>query len=182
MTNLSVKKYIPRGNKRFLRLIVALIIFSFGGVHTAFGQKQIVWYSMQKAQKLAKNNHKKVLIYAGASWCGYCKKMDQQVLPKPKVVDSLTTYFYGVRLDIESKRPILFNGKKMTQFQFARKHGVRATPTFFFLSSNGRIIGAQPGFMPADIFSQLLGYVGSDAYQKMEFSVYLNKRVNGDEE
>lgn len=177
--------------KKYLQIINAAIKSAFytaftvtfflaSGVHSARGQEQVVWYPMQKAQKLAKKNNKKVLIYAGASWCGYCQKMDQEVFPRQRVIDSLNAYFYGVRLNIESQRPIIFNGEQMSAFQFARKHRVRATPTFFFLSSDGTIIGAQPGFMPADTFSQLLGYIGSGAYKKMEFGAYLKKFVEED--
>ncbi len=155
-------------------LAAVLIACSF---QTLPAQDSITWYSMQQAQKLAKEHQKKVLIYAGASWCVYCQKMDQEVFPKQRVIDSLTAYYYGVRLDIESRRPMVFNGERMTQFRFARKHNVRATPTFFFVNSRGEIIGAQPGFIPADTFSYLLGYIGSDSYKKMEFGSYLKKYV-----
>ncbi len=139
------------------------------------GQNEIVWYPMQKAQQLAGQHNKKVLIYAGTSRCIYCQKMDQEVFPHQQVIDSLNTYFYGVRLSINAQRPIIFNGQKTTGFQFAREHRVHATPMFFFLNSSGEIIGAQPGFIPADTFSQLLGYIGSDVYKKMEFGKYLKK-------
>lgn len=155
--------------------VIIVVFFLSCGFERAYAQKNIVWYRMQKAQILAEKHNKKVLIYAGADWCVYCKKMDQQVFPEQRVIDSLTTYFYAVRLDIASKRPIIFNGKQTTPYQFARRHEVRATPTFFFISSNGSIIGAQPGFIPADIFSRLLGYIGSGAYKKMEFGMYLRK-------
>lgn len=155
--------------------ILAIILATSGIVQPLYAQQNIVWYPLQKAQILAQKNDKKVLIYAGASWCEYCKKMDQQVFLDPRVIDSLNTYFYGVRLNIGSKRTIIFNGKKTTPFKFARKHGVRATPTFFFLTSNGKIIAAQPGYIPADVFSHLLGYIGSNMYEKINFGAYLNK-------
>lgn len=142
---------------------------------TAVAQKGIVWHSMQKAQQLAKQNNQKVLIYAGSDRCVYCQKMDTQVLSNQEVVDSLKAYFYGVRLNIGSRQPIIFNGKQMTPLEFAQKHSIRATPTFFFVSSDGDIIAAQPGFIPADTFSRLLGYIGSEAYEKIAFGTYLQR-------
>lgn len=133
----------------------------------------IQWQDMQEAQKMAEANGKKVLIYAEASWCVYCKKMDKKVFPDQAVIDSMETYFYPVRLDIESDKQILVNGQKMTQQQFARTHRVRATPTIFFMDKDGTILGSQPGFIPADTFSKLLAYVGSDSYKTTEFKNYL---------
>ncbi len=156
---------------------LAIVLFFYCAIQAGYAQDGINWYTMQQAQKLARENQKKVLIYAGASWCVYCQKMNQEVFPEQRVIDSLTTYYYGVKVDIESRRPMIFNGTRMTQFQFARKHNIRATPTFFFVNSNGEIIGAQPGFIPADTFSHLLGYIGSDSYKKMEFGSYLKKHV-----
>lgn len=158
-------------------IFVALFAF-FGTAEALYGQDKIVWYSMQQAQQLARQHNKKVLVYAGANWCIYCQKMDEEVFPKPRVIDSLNTYFYGVRVNIESRAPMLFNKKQTTQAQFARRHRVRATPTFIFLNSDGSVIGAQPGFIPAKTFSQLLGYIGSEAYKQIEFGTYLNKYAN----
>lgn len=133
---------------------------------------------MQEAQQKAKMNGKKVLIFAEASWCMYCKKMLEEVFPKPAVVDSMTTYFYPVRVDIESDKQMIYNGKKITQRKFAQNSDMQATPTYFFLDEDGKKLGAQPGFIPAETFSRLLGFVGSGAFQQMEFKTYLKRYVS----
>jgi len=154
-----------------------LSIFATLGVsRVAYGQDENIWYKMQKAQRLARKNNKKIIIYAGANWCIYCQKMDEEVFPKKAVIDSLDTYFYGVKVDVDSQAPIIFNGKTVSQNHFAREHHVRSTPTFIFLNSDGTVIGNQPGYMPAKTFSRLLGYIGSEAYKKMEFGTYLTNR------
>ena len=175
MNKLMKQKILRTGAKCPAVAFLILAFLTSIAVQPTYGQDQIVWYSMQKAQQLAQKNNKKVLIYAGADWCVYCQKMDEQVFPQQEVIDSLQAYFYGVRVDIESSRSMVFNGKKMTQFKFARKHRVRATPTFIFLNSEGRVMGAQPGFIPAETFSRLLGYIGSGAFKQMEFGIYLSK-------
>lgn len=158
--------------------VIALFLFAASGsLKIVHAQETIRWYSIQQAQKLAKEHNKKVLIYAEASWCMYCEKMNKEVFPQQQVIDSLDTYFYPVRIDIESEKKIVFNGEKMTQQQFALNHRVRATPTTFFLNEKGKILGAQPGFIPADTFSRLLGFVGSDSYKKMEFGSYLKQHT-----
>ncbi len=160
--------------------VIALFLLAVSGsAEKVQAQENIRWHSMQQAQKLAKKQDKKVLIYAEASWCMYCEEMNKEVFPQPQVIDSLNSYFYPVKIDIESEEKIVFNGEKMTQKQFALNHRVRATPTIFFLNSSGKILGAQPGFIPVDTFSRLLGFVGSDSYQKMEFGSYLKQHTKG---
>lgn len=133
----------------------------------------IQWYSMEEAQKLAAQNGKKVMVFAETSWCVYCKKMHEEVFPKQAVIDSMNAYFYPVRIDIESNRAMRYNGKQLTQRQFAISTRMQATPTMFFIDGDGEKLGAQPGFMPAQTFSRLLGFVGSEAFREMEFKKYL---------
>lgn len=137
------------------------------------GSSTVEWYSMQQAQQLAKKHGKKVMVFAETSWCVYCKKMHEEVFPRQVVVDSLMAYFYPVRINIESDRVMRYNGQKMTQRQFAISTRMQATPTMFFIDEDGNKLGAQPGFMPAETFSHLLGFVGSEAFKKMEFKKYL---------
>lgn len=170
------KKHLKKNKLLIGFTLIAFFVLS-GTVEAVYGQQQVIWYNMQKAQDLARKNNKKVLVYAGANWCVYCQKMDNEVFPKQRVIDSLNTYFYGVRVNIDSPAPMIFNDKTTSQIKFARTHHVRATPTFIFLNTDGSIIGAQPGFIPAETFSHLLGYIGSEAYKKMEFGTYLKNHT-----
>lgn len=137
--------------------------------------QSINWLPMEKAQKLAAQNNKKVMIYAFASWCGYCKKVEAEVFPDEAVADSLHKYFYPVRIDIESNEKVTFNGQQFTEQVLSRRFRVYSTPTFIFLTPDGSVIGVQPGFMPADIFETMLGYVGDGYHQQMSFKQYLDK-------
>lgn len=174
---MKTKKTINKVKFSIGFILVALFAIE-GATNVAFAQKKIIWHTMQKAQQLAKKNNKKVIVFAGASWCVYCQKMDREVLPQESVIDSLNAYFYGVRVDVDSNAPMIFNGKQIAQNRFARMQNVRATPTFIFLDSTGNILGTQPGFIPTDTFSRLLGYIGSNAFKHMEFGTYLANRTS----
>lgn len=156
---------------KFLFTFAALAIFC----STATAQS-IEWLPMEKAQKLALKNDKKVLIYAKASWCGYCKRMEEEVFPKESVADSLHKYYYPVRIDIESAQKLTFNGQKYTEQILSRRFRVFSTPTFIFLNPDGSAIGRQPGFMPADVFAKLLAFVGDDVYLNQKFEEYLKRK------
>jgi len=158
----------------FLWLISLSLAFLLVALEPA-EKKGITWYSLEEAQGLAKVNDKKVLIYAEASWCTFCKRMEKEVFPSQAVQDSLEKYYYPVRVDIDSEEKLIFNENEMTQRQFARTYRVTGTPTTFFIDKEGVIIGAQPGFMPSDVFQALLAFVGSGVHAEIEFEEYLKK-------
>lgn len=130
---------------------------------------KINWYTMKEAQELAASDGKKILVYAEASWCTYCNKMEKEVFPKSDVQQVITEFFYPVMADIESDNIITFNDEEMTEQEFANSMRVAATPTFLFIDREGEILGRQPGYMPPDIFKALLTYVGSDAFSRINF-------------
>jgi len=144
------------------------------GVSTVLSQ-HIDWVDLELAQKHAKAENKKVLLFMEAEWCGYCKKMYREVFPKQSVQDSLHKYFYPVRIDLESKEQVVFNGSKISQQDLGRQFRVTGTPTLIFLESDGSVMGTQPGFIPAKIFDKLMAFVGSEEFQDMGFKEYLAK-------
>lgn len=157
-------------------VVVATVFFGLGvGCISSQAQSGVNWKSLSEAQELADQNNKKVMIFAEAEWCGYCKKMHKEVFPEQSVQDSLQKYFYPVKLDIESDRKVTFNDEAMTERQLARRFKVTSTPTFIFLSSGGNTIGGQPGFLPVEIFDKLVSFVGSDLTGRESFKAYLKK-------
>lgn len=130
------------------------------------------WRSMEEAQELAAENDKKVLIYANAVWCTYCKKMEKEVFSLDEVQARTAEYFYPVWIDIESEDSLTFRDRKLTQMDFARAMRVTGTPTFIFLDEEGDIIAGQPGFIPEDLYLQILDYVGTNAYKEQDFEEF----------
>jgi thioredoxin-related protein len=160
----------------FLVALVFVLPFVAAGTVFSDEEDEITWYSMEEAQQLADENNKKVLVYVMAEWCGYCKKMEREVFTESTVVQTLQSYYYPVMLDIDSDKVISFNQDSMTEQQFAREYRVTGTPTFFFVDANGEILGAQPGYIPTDVFISLLTYVGNDIYTQMKFDAYLQQQ------
>lgn len=158
-----------------MRSIVTTILFSLFLCSTAVKAQSIDWVSLSEAQRLAAENQKKVMIFAEADWCGYCRKMNKNVFPEQAVRDSLSKYFYPVRLDIESDKKVTFNGKTYTQKDLSRTFRVTSTPLTIFVDAGGNIIGTQPGYLPPNIFDKLLAFVGAELTGTMPFKKYLKK-------
>ncbi len=135
----------------------------------------IDWMSLEEAQEEASKSGKKVLIYAEAEWCGYCKKMNKEVFTQESVQDSLSKYFHPVRVDIESDKKLIFNDEEFTEQMLSRKFRVSGTPTMIFIDPDGQTLGTQPGFLKAEVFDKLLAYVGNDLFDRLGFEEYLKK-------
>lgn len=131
-----------------------------------------VWYPLEEAQQLAKETGKKVLIFGMAEWCPYCRRMRTEVYPNKGVQDTLLKYFYPVIVDNESSEKVVFNGEEVTEQELAYALRLRSLPTHYFINAEGKVLGAQPGFLPADVFQKLLSFVGSDSYSTMKFDEY----------
>lgn len=133
-------------------------------------------YSMQEAQQLAAETGRKVLVEIYAVWCGYCRKMAAETYPDRKVREKVDEYFYMVRLNAESDRKTIFNGEEYTEAELSAAFGVSSFPTTIFVDTNGDPLGMQPGYMDADIYRNLISYVGSNAYRTTPFDVYISQQ------
>ncbi|MEX0845544.1 MAG: thioredoxin fold domain-containing protein [Balneolaceae bacterium] len=173
--------------------IIATLIFIFTGFTVIHAQSELVWdtgkpdndsekstvmelydwKSMEKAQELAAENGKKVLVYANARWCTYCKKMEKEVFTLQDVQDITNEYFYLVWIDLDSDEQLTFRNQEMSQAEFGQVMRVTGTPTFIFIDEEGEIIAGQPGYIPGDIYTQILEFVGSDAYLVESFEDFV---------
>jgi thioredoxin-related protein len=143
----------------------------------------IEWVSLEEAQKEAKATGKKVLIFGYADWCTYCMKMRKETYPSENVQESIDADYIPVQINGESEEEIVFNGETYKSYELARYLRLSSYPTHYFLNSEGKIIGAQPGFLPADVFSPLMDYVSEGLFGEVSFMDYMeNKGIKLEQE
>ena len=85
---------------------------------TPSGFAQLKMYSFEEAEKLSKENPKPFVIFIHASWCKYCRMMENSTFKNSEIIKLLNTNFYFISLDAESKESIRFNN---TVFKFKPK-------------------------------------------------------------
>ncbi|MEX0773341.1 MAG: thioredoxin fold domain-containing protein [Balneolales bacterium] len=135
-----------------------------------------VWHSLEDAQKkVTHDNNKKLLLSVYTEDDNESKQLQEEVLPDPAVTKMMNKHFCSVQINANSKDSVLFNGVKKTEKEIAEDLGVTSYPTIVFLNSDGEKIIITNGFMDAKSFTNLLSYVGSDAYLTTEFDLYLNE-------
>ena len=86
---------------------VCVILIFFWAIPSSFAQLKT--YTFEEAEKLAKENPKPFVVFINASWCNFCKMMENSTLKNPEIITILNTDFYFISLDAESKNDIHFN-------------------------------------------------------------------------
>lgn len=130
---------------------------------------------LESALESASKNGKKVLIDVYAEWCPYCEKMHTEVYTKSDIIEAVNEHFYLVKINIESENEVNYLGNRMTESEFAKMLKSSSLPTTFFMNGDGELLGMQPGLLPADVFEDLLTFVGSDSFESLSFEEYRNR-------
>jgi thioredoxin-related protein len=157
----------------------ALLFFILGNFKPVLAQElpddNLDWQQMDRALKLASDQDKLILIDVFAQWCPYCQRMQSEVYPSEKVEEKVKKYFIPVRIDTESSKSMSYLGNEFTESEFAAALRYRSVPTTYFMNAKGEVIGQQPGFLPVDVFAELLEYVGSGAHETQSFEEFSNR-------
>ncbi|HLF35120.1 MAG TPA: DUF255 domain-containing protein [Cyclobacteriaceae bacterium] len=164
-----------------LALTFTLSLFSMD----AFSQEKIQWYSIEQAEKLAKENPRKIFIDVYTDWCGWCKKMDATTFTDPRIVKLLNTHFYAVKLDGEGKEDVQFKDKSYKFIPYGRNgynelaatlmNGQLSYPTSVYLDEKLNIIQPIPGYMTVENLEPILIFLGKDYYKKQTWQDFLSR-------
>lgn len=101
------------------------------------------WHkTVAAAQADARQSNKLILVDLWADWCGWCKRMDQEVFPSEVFQASAKNYVL-LKLDTEDGAE---GTKVYSQF------GVRSLPTFLLLTPELTLAGMVQGYAPAEQF------------------------------
>ncbi len=148
-------------------------IITGGGPVGDSWQTNIAWADPQTSADDIRGADKPLYIFVTTEWCTYCKKMKGETFTDAKVQKALNNNFVSVVIDPEKKGTTSILGREMTYAEAARELGVRGYPANFFYTPQGDLIGGQPGYIGADQFASLAGYIGEGHYRKMTFTEYL---------
>jgi thiol:disulfide interchange protein len=88
----------------------------------------------------AQKTNKPIFLDAYATWCGWCKKMDQDVFQNNEVAAYYNSHFVNVKVNFDKKQDL------------KKKYKVRGYPTQLFLKSDGSLKSKHVGYMQADAF------------------------------
>ena len=147
-------------SKLLLGIITVFVLVAFvnagGSKENTEEIASIKWVNIEEAQKLGKDEPRKVFVDVYTDWCGWCKKMDRSTFADEAVVDYVNENYYAVKLNAESSKKIIFNGKEMTEAYLARSMRVSGYPTIVFIDEKFTSIQPVPGYRNAVQFKKIL--------------------------
>ena len=94
----------------------------------------------------AKKSGKNIIIEASSPSCHYCKKMEREVIDTPEIRKELEKNFILVEVNIDDTRLPLGLDRVYQQI----------TPSFFFLSPDGKMLDHFPGSWNKSDFARML--------------------------
>ena len=108
----------------------------------------INWYTNYSVAAAAakKDNKPLLLFFTGSDWCGWCKKMDQEVFASPDFAKAVGNDFNFVEVDFPMNKP-LPPEQQQENNRLKKKYGVTGYPTIIILDSSGNFI-AETGYRP----------------------------------
>ncbi|MEQ1842298.1 MAG: thioredoxin family protein [Verrucomicrobiales bacterium] len=100
-------------------------------------------YKAALQQAKAENRHV-FLFFTGSDWCGWCMRLQKEILTKPEFTAYAGEKLVLVELDFPHRRPIAPALKAQNQ-ELARKFGIQGYPTVIVLNSAGKKV-AEMGY------------------------------------
>lgn len=105
----------------------------------------------------ARKTGKPYFIDFWAVWCGPCKMMNNTTFKDGKVGDVANRHFIPYKLDVDHG-----DGKML-----AGKYNISSIPTIMFFDADGKVIGREMGFQPAEQFMRTMEkYISKKSLKK----------------
>lgn len=148
---------------------------------------EINWISLEEADRLSKENPKKIMVFFETSWCSRCKQMDRSIFQNEGVAELLNDNFYAVRFDAESKEALTFDNidygydesfgsRGAHEIATDMLEGFMAYPTVVFLDEKKFTINKLVGVQQEELFGTYLQFLTEDAYLNQDWFDYSNQQ------
>jgi len=145
---------------------IVCFIFLLCTAGTSFSQKAepstgIKWIaslSWEQAKQKAKEEKKFIFVDCYATWCGPCKKMDQEVYINDGLGKKINDRFISVKIQMDQTK---YDNEFVKSWyadalQLSNRYSIDAFPTFLFFTSNGELTYRNAGYKNADQFSSII--------------------------
>jgi len=103
---------------------------------------------VKKAQEQAKSGNKLVFLdFTGSDWCGYCIRLNKDILSQPMFKEYANKNLVLVEIDFPRGKPQTADLRKQNQ-QLAMQYHIEGFPTIVVLNGAGRKIWQYEGYFP----------------------------------
>lgn len=156
-----------------------LAIFALLGSN-AFAQ--IGWTTIENAATMDNAKSQKLyFVDFYTSWCGWCKKMDNETFKDPTVAKIMNTHYIAIKFNAEGSSNFSWNGKnysgstgrqKAHSFAVAILGQKMGFPSFGIFDANQNLITVIPGYVKAEDFTKILWYFANGDHKRYSWEQY----------
>jgi thiol-disulfide isomerase/thioredoxin len=126
----------------------------------------IRWHTrIEDALRVARAQKKPIIVDFWATWCGWCKRLNQTTYVDP-LVTKLAEGFIALKVNAEGTPG---------EVDFARRYDVATLPTIAFLSPSGHLVSRVNGFQGPGQFPQSLNLAREEAQKVMGWEAAIEK-------
>ena len=111
----------------------------------------IEWYGYEAGWQKAKAENKHMFVDFTATWCGWCRRLEQGTFSDPRVIKALKDDFVPVKVWEKSPDTLDIDGLRIAEEDLRKKEfGATSFPMLWFVSSKGTRIGPIRGYVDAN--------------------------------
>ena len=134
------------------------------------------FFDLREDVRDAAKDGKRLMLYFGQDGCPYCKALMETNFTQPGIVQKTRAHLVAEALDIWGDREVTgFDGRTMSEKDFAKAMRVQFTPTLLFFDERGAIVARLNGYYPPHRFETALDYVAGKMEAKESFADYMTK-------
>ena len=132
---------------------------------------------------VAKKSKRTILVFLHQPNCGFCSEMIAKTIKDISVQSQIKKDFIFVDIDIADGKKVKYKNFKGSKEDFAKKTESNFYPSTVFIDSNGKIVYKLIGYKTKKSFLDVLSYIQSKSYKKMNLATYQNSLdFNNDED
>lgn len=118
----------------FLSILFMFLSYFVKGQHVNFYNG-----SLEQAKQKSIEQSKPLMIYIGATWCGYCKYTENEIFNRDTAYDFLNAQYICFKLDEKAKEAKLLKVE----------YDIEVLPAYFFYDAAGSYVSHFDGFLNA---------------------------------
>lgn len=119
-------------------LVFSLSLIFIQSLSPCVQGEEIKWQTdLKRAAQQARTEEKAMLIQIGASWCGFCHKMEKETYQNPKVIKHVNSCFIPIHVDADQNAELV------------EAIGVSGLPTTVIITPQLKIVKKISGYVAA---------------------------------
>lgn len=137
------------------------------------------WYhDWDEGIAAAQAEKKPILVDFYASWCHWCRKMDETTFSARPIKDIFASDWITIKVNTEDReKEGTFQDKTFTYRELAGAFGIKGLPSLLFIDKDGEPVTIIPGFMSEDKLRIVLEYMKNELYRReIELGDYIQSK------